>query len=111
MKKYSIAKEYTTKPGPREEKLGKFSGKNFRETVLYKMVIECFEKNEKLEINLDGVYGYPESFLEESFGGLIRNHNINKDKLLHSLVLVCTEDSTTIEKILQYIKEAKVVEE
>ena len=104
--KYNIAKEYTRKPGPREKKLGDHSGEDFRETVLSNLVNECIENNEQLEIDLDGVYGYPNSFLEEAFGGLVRIHKVSKETLLKTLILKCTEDSTTIPKIIKYIEEA-----
>ncbi len=49
---------------------GKFSGQDFRE----KLLEPCFKEKpwSRLWIDLEGTYGYPTSFLEEAFGGLIR---------------------------------------
>lgn len=106
MKKFNIAEEYTITPGPRLVRHGKYSGEDFRNRVLYNLVEECINSNEKLEINLDGTYGYPSSFLEESFGGLIRA-GLKKEKVLDVLSFVSTDQEELPDKIINYIKDAK----
>ncbi len=64
----SVAKDYTLYPGPRLAKTGKWSGEDFRESVL----IPALREGVPFILDLDGVAGYPPSFLEEAFGGLIR---------------------------------------
>lgn len=61
--------DFSKFPGPRYKKLGSYSGEEFRDTVL----IPAIEKGYvDLVIDLDGVFGFGSSFLEEAFGGLVR---------------------------------------
>ena len=70
--KLSIAKEFTDYPGGRTKEGGDGSGEEFRETLLYPKIMEAKENNSKLYISIVGVRSFTYSFLEESFGGLIR---------------------------------------
>lgn len=68
MRTISIVDNFTPFPGGRFKKNGKGSGEEFREEYL----IPQLKSEEKTIIVLDGASGYPASFLEEAFGGLIR---------------------------------------
>src|SRR5215212_7406867 len=72
-----IASEFSTAPGPRNISEGKFSGEQFRKELLLPKVREACDKKSQLIIDLDGTSGYGTSFLEESFGGLIREDNLS----------------------------------
>lgn len=72
-----VSKDYTDTPGGRYIKDGSFSGEDYRENVLYPKYIEARNKGVKLIINLDGCFGYPTSFIEESFGGLARKTRLH----------------------------------
>jgi hypothetical protein len=52
---------------------GPFSGEEFREELLEPALKQAIEQKHVLTIILDGVSGYGSSFLEESFGGLVRS--------------------------------------
>ena len=69
---YSIAKEFTKTPGGRFRQNGPFSGEEFRDDVLRDLFRGAVEAGDTLVIVLDGTSGYPPSFLEEAFGGMIR---------------------------------------
>ena len=105
----NVVKEYTDKPGARYESQGSNSGQKFRDTILYPKFLEAIEKNETLTVNLDGGYGYGSSFLEETFGGLVRrlkkekNDNYRKVK---EIIIISNDNKTWIKKIAEYIKEA-----
>ena len=104
MIKYSIAKNYTETPGPRYQNEGEYSGEHFRKTVLLNLVQEAQSKSERIELNLDGGYGYPTSFLEEAFGGLIREL---KDKsLLNLFDFISDEEPALINEIKDYMRAA-----
>ncbi len=60
--------DFTKYPDPRYKKLGKFSGEEFRNDIL----IPAIEKDNDIQVDLDGVTGYGSSFLDEAFAGLIR---------------------------------------
>ncbi len=75
-KTYVVAKSFPY-PGARYEKLGPYSGESFK-NYLYKIIIDNYHDDfksnldVKVIIDLDGTPGYGSSFLEEGFGGLIR---------------------------------------
>jgi hypothetical protein len=63
-----IAKEFSRTPAGRYFDDGPATGEKFREEFL----IPQLKEYGSVEIILDGTAGYPSSFLEEAFGGLIR---------------------------------------
>lgn len=68
MREIVIARDFTTFPGGRYIVNGKGSGELFRKEFL----IPVLEKSDRARVHLDGAVGYPSSFLEEAFGGLVR---------------------------------------
>lgn len=104
MIEYNIAKEYSQIPGPRYVREGKFSGEDFRNTVLLPLINKAKQQNDKITIILDGGYGYPTSFLEEAFGGVIRA--TNDRSILGLLEFVSVEEPALIDEIKLYMLEA-----
>lgn len=102
----SIAKDFSRIPGARFPQEGDHSGQEFRTKVLLPKLREAIAKKEKLCVILDGTAGLGTSFLEEAFGGLIREDNIPYEELQSTIVLVSEEDEDYMEEIKQYIKEA-----
>lgn len=68
MKTINFVRDFTVTPGGRYKSDGKFSGELFRERHL----LPCLESDDNVTIDIDGVAGFPSSFLEEAFGGLFR---------------------------------------
>ena len=68
--------------------------------------LEAVEKNEKLKIDLDGGYGYGSSFLEEAFGGLIRDLDEDYKQALEIIQIKSNDEPSLIEDITKYIKDA-----
>ena len=102
-----ISKHFSKTPGPRYVHEGDFSGESFRKKILYPKVKEVIAKNGKLVIILDGTAGYGTSFLEESFGGLIREDKISYDDLINVLEFISNEEPYLIDDIYNYLKEAR----
>lgn len=71
-KTISIAREYTPYPGPRYAQDGPYSGETFRKTILADALQNAIASGNTVTVILDDVAGYGSSFLEEAFGGLIR---------------------------------------
>lgn len=67
-----VADDFSRYLGGRYEDDGEFSGEEFRRKVLVPAVDRALASREKLVILFDGVAGIPTSFLEEAFGGLVR---------------------------------------
>jgi len=102
--KLSIAKDFTRKPGPRYRFEGEYSGQKFREEVLEPSFKAALQTHALLEVNLNGVEGYGTSFLEESFGGLVRAYGF--DKVKSTLKFISTEDESYRDEVEEYIREA-----
>lgn len=101
-----ISVDFSDTPGPRYKTEGSYSGESFRMEVLYPRMKEAIEKGDKLIIDLDGAQGYGTSFLEESFGGLIRNDGLGYDDIIQHIEIVSEEEPYLIEDIQQYLKDA-----
>lgn len=101
----NICSDFTDTPGARHRNEGAFSGEEFRETILEPKFQEAKNKHEKITIELDGGFGYPTSFLEESFGGLARIFAI--DDVLNTLTFVSNDEPTLIDEIKAYIIHAR----
>lgn len=99
----NVSREFSPYPAGRYESDGKFTGEGFRRIHLK----NALEKNDKVIIELDGTLGYGSSFLEEAFGGLVREDNFSEEYLSKRLELVSTRKSI-IDSIWSYIHNAQV---
>ena len=103
-----ISSDFSATPGARyKSESGDHSGEVFRERFLEPRFKEAKKKNEKLLIDLDGGYGYPTSFLEESFGGLARIYS--PEEVSKVLEFKSEDEPSLIEEILEYIRNANDV--
>ena len=89
-------------PGPRFKSQGEGSGEEFRENHLVPAFEEALRNGESLYVNMDGANcGYPTSFLEEAFGGLVRR--FEKDKVKKVLVIECVTEPLLVQEIEYYM--------
>lgn len=102
----NISKEFTTTPGPRYIYQGDKSGEQFRTEKLLPAYLNARKDGIFITIELDGVYGYPPSFLEESFGGLVRITKDSPEKIKKLLEFKCEARPYLKEKIYKYIDDA-----
>ncbi len=103
--KIVIAKDFSDTPGGRKISEGEFSGELFRQQLLLPKYEEAVKKNDKLEIDFDGAFGYPPSFLDEAFGGLVKI--LNKKNILENIVIISNDDLTIERRIKKYIADAE----
>ena len=68
----NVATDFTRYPGGRYRQDGDFSGEEFRDDVLVPALRKARATSTRVVVVLDGATGYPSSFLEEAFGGLVR---------------------------------------
>ena len=105
-KTISIARDFSRFPAGRFRDDGKASGEAFREDKL----VPALRDNDvhKVVVIFDGVAGFGSSFLEEAFGGLVRNHGFDSDCLRSNMEMITTENDLNdyIELAWRYIKEA-----
>lgn len=101
-----VSSDFSRTPGVRYETEGEFSGEKFRKEFLLPKFKDAIKLGVKLEVVLDGTAGLGTSFLEESFGGLIRDNDVDYSSLTNNLILVSKENPDYIEEIKEYIKDA-----
>jgi hypothetical protein len=95
-----ISEEYTRFPAGRFRTDGRFSGERFRDDYL----VPKLRDNDRLTVILDGTMGFGSSFLEETFGGLVRNGFTVAE--LESKLDFVSSDKTLISEIWDYIRAA-----
>ncbi len=95
----NIAKQFSKYPGGRFLEDGDFSGQGFREELL----VPALREYAQVTVELDGTLGYGSSFLEEAFGGLIREEGFYYEDLKDRLRLVAKSDMLpyTIDRYMQ----------
>ena len=97
-----MARDFSRLPGARYIRLGPNSGELFRQQFLLKPL----KAGETIVVELDGVRGYGSSFLEEAFGGSVRELNLDVDDALKRLKVETTVDSWRLD-VEEYIRTAK----
>jgi hypothetical protein len=105
--KIKIATDFTTAPGPRYIDEGKFSGELFRKEILFPKLKEALKHRCCLEVDLDGTAGYGTSFLEESFGGLIREDKLDLDTINKSIKIISNDQPDLLDEIKEYLNDAQ----
>ncbi len=80
MKTISILNDYSEYPGLRHCSISEASGEDFYHKFLNKAFKEALEKDEILQVNLDGTGGYASSFLDEAFGNLVYDFTLEEVK-------------------------------
>jgi hypothetical protein len=105
--KLKVATEFSRTPGPRLIREGKFSGEQFRRDVLLPKLREAMKARVPLVVDLDGTAGFGTSFLEESFGGLIRHDHFDLSTLNAALKFVSGEEPELLDEITEYLTDAE----
>lgn len=105
--KLIVVTDFSPTPGPRYKHEGNFSGEIFRNSCLEPKLKEAIDKNSTLFIDLDGTAGYGTSFVEESFGGLIRENGYSEQIILKHIHIKSEEEEYLIEDINEYLKDAQ----
>ena len=82
-----IAETFSPYPAGRFTDDGDFNGTTFRREHL----VPALRDFDRVEVVFDGVAGFGSSFLEEAFGGLIREEGMEKEWLDRRLVLSTSE--------------------
>ncbi len=101
-----IARDFSYSPGPRYIDEGKNSGEKFRKEILADAFSRAIAENKKIIVNLDGTDGYGTSFLEESFGGLIRVDKLPYDEIIKRLEIISKEENYLEDDVYEYLKDA-----
>lgn len=101
-KSIKIASEFSDEPFGRYPVDGDDNGERFRNEYL----IPGLESHDIVLVDFDGAEGYGSSFLEESFGGLVRKCGYAAADLLKRIKFKSEEDESLIEEVTGYITSA-----
>lgn len=101
-----VARDFSSTPGPRYRIEGDNSGEEFRDEYLVPLLRKAIDEKSKVEIDLDGTEGFATSFLEESFGGLIRHRFFDYESVISTISIVSNEEPYLQEDIEFYLKDA-----
>ena len=106
-----IQTDFCPRPGPRYIIEGDYSGELFRQTILFPEFKRALAEKKKLIVNLDGPAGYGTSFLEESFGGLIRVEKMDYQTIIDNLEIISNEEDFLKDDIFFYLEDANEAQE
>lgn len=83
----SIPKDFSPSPAGRTPRDGPFNGERFRNEKLVPALRNAIEKHAKLIVDFDDADSYSSSFLEEAFGGLIREGKFSATEVKSTISL------------------------
>jgi hypothetical protein len=102
-----ISRDFSSTPGSRSIIEGDFSGEALRKEILADMFKSVIAENTVLFIDLDGTSGYGTSFLEEAFGGLIRDNGYSYQDIREHMELKSEEEEYLLDDIDEYLRDAQ----
>lgn len=97
-----IARDFKDNPGARDREDGPHSGQEFLEDILLERFNKAVTEEYILLIDLDGVWGYPSSFIGGSFGKLSIDRG--SELLLKHLKFKSEKNPLRINKVINEIK-------
>lgn len=100
--KLRISKEFSETLGGRFKSDGEHSGEEFYESLLKPYFLEVLDTDNILTIDLDGTYGYPSSFIDQSFGELSRVYG--KKEVLKKLKFISNDQPGLVKLIKENIE-------
>lgn len=100
----NIAEEFSRAPSGRYYSDGDYTGQRFRDEFL----VPALKSSKMVKVVLDGTRGYGSSFLEEAFGGLVREKLFTAEELISRLEISAVDTSYQryVNDANRYISEA-----
>ena len=93
----SVANDFSITPGGRYITESPDSGEKFYNEILKPCFEKALKEKKKLLIDLDGTFGYLNSFINQSFGELSREYG--SKKVLNTIKLKSEDEPSLINKI------------
>ncbi len=103
--KIIVWEDFSDNPGARYKTDGPFSGQEFLEEFLEPKFDKAIKGDYILEIDLDGVWGYPSSFVSGSFGKLSLKYG--SETVLKYIKFKSEQSALRLEKIVSEIKKPR----
>ena len=98
----NVAKEFYPRPLGRIPEDGEYNGTLFKDSIL----IPAIKNNRTVVVDFHGVAMAGSSFLEEAFGGIIRERIITK-KDFSSRIIILTDRQVILDRIKKYVSDAE----
>lgn len=100
--------DFSTYPSGRNDVDGDYNGARFRREELVPVIQRAIANGFTVVVSLANVMSFGSSFLEEAFGGLIREENFSKSDIRRVLEIDAgpAENARYREAILRYIDKA-----
>lgn len=100
-----VATEFSKTPGPRHVVEGRYSAQEFYRDCLRPKLKRAQLADKPLTVFLDGTFGYGVSFLEEAFGGLVRDWG-TFEYWASRIQFVSKDEPFLIEEIHRFMRDA-----
>lgn len=97
----NVAKNFSPLPAGRTKSDNAYSGEHFRD-ILAGYLQQS--QNSIIEVHFNGVLGAGSCFLDEAFGGLIRDRIITHDDFHRRIKIVANKHPEIAEKINRYVR-------
>ena len=103
----NISKDFSRYPSGRYIEDGDGNGTTFREKFLRPAMMN--KSGFGVKVVLDGTAGYPSAFLDEAFGGLVREDGFSAHDILEKFVFIANESGYAryIDLIKEYVQQAR----
>lgn len=102
MNKVGVAKDFHPYPGGRFPRHGEGNGETFRKVFLFPVL----SVGQHLEVVFDDASGFPASFLEEAFGGLVRDGlELSQIKKLLTISVTDPDNDIYRDEAWQYVED------
>lgn len=103
MTNLSVARDFSEYPFGRYPAHGPHNGQRFRDDLLCPRL----RRGEHVTVDLTGAKGLAPSFMEETFGGLVRA-GFTESHLRAHLTVECRTDPSLIDEAWMYIRDASM---
>lgn len=101
--KINIRYQFSEILGGEYKKDGNFSGEEFKEQMLIPIWRLYKDKNDIIEIDMDGTYGVPENWLIGAFGTFVIEEHLKRDDI-ERFHFISEEEPNLIEKIKEIME-------
>ena len=104
-----VAKDFSPFPiGRFTPRDGNLTGQSFRENLLAPAMRKVIESDDLLYVDIEGLITLGSSFLEEAFGGLVRQHGFKRSEVLKRLLIEYKDPGLKFyaDELLKYIRES-----
>lgn len=85
-------RDFSRSPGGRFAAQGPASGEEYRRKILIPALDVAIRGGDTLTVELDGTSGYGSSFLEEAFGGIVREQVFSPAEINRTLKVVAQDE-------------------